>query len=627
MTKTIHQVIACAILVSTRIAHGAEGPAESPDLSSRVSRSWTSYVINKDGTYSETEDVALKVLKEQAIPRLKQSSVSFSTGIQTAEVLAAYTLKADGRRIDVPKSNYQQEVNSGHAQGEPVYSDITTLTVVFPDVEVGDELVFNYRLIAKEPIYPNHFSVLDQYAKTAPFDDVKVSFDYPADLWVQYRMRGMQEITNTTKADRKIIEWAYKNPNPAKSKRRDYSVYDIEKETGYEFSTFHSYADVAHAYGERAIPKAVVTERVQSLANEIAGNEKAPRDVARRLYDWVATNITYAGNCIGLGAVVPHDTNFILDNRMGDCKDHATLLQALLAAKRITSDQALVNSSSVFRLNKIPVVSAVNHVINYIPSLDLYVDSTSTSTPFGMLPMGDAGKPVLLVSNYKEGTMTPSPPPGTNVQTTKTALEIQADGSIKADVKVGLKGHFAAWSRSRMRQLSRDNEAELIPNAFKGSGHIASGSFSKEDPKALLDSYQYSAKFEVQNLIPYPGTGAFPIGPLFYSEAPIAGYIAGALQHDDEADETACTNGKTIEDYEIKLPKTMKVLSIPDNLKLTNDFLSYEATYALKGNRLLVHRVMDDRTNVAVCSRKMGEQYREFALKVANNLKAQVLYK
>lgn len=65
---------------------------------------------------------------------------------------------------------------------------------------------------------------------------------------------------------------------------------------------------------------------------------------ARALYDWVATHITYAGNCIGIGAVVPRDLPFVLDNRMGDCKDHATLLQALLAARGIKSTQALVNA-------------------------------------------------------------------------------------------------------------------------------------------------------------------------------------------------------------------------------------------------------------------------------------------
>ena len=34
-----------------------------------------------------------------------------------------------------------------------------------------------------------------------------------------------------------------------------------------------------------------------------------------------------------LPSFLPRDLTFVLDNKMGDCKDHATLLQALLAAK------------------------------------------------------------------------------------------------------------------------------------------------------------------------------------------------------------------------------------------------------------------------------------------------------
>ncbi len=237
-----------------------------------------------------------------------------------------------------------------------------------------------------------------------------------------------------------IIEWSYTNPKPIQTERRDFSVYDPAKESGFAFSTFKTYADIAAAYGERALPKAAVTERINKLAGEIVKDKTAPREQARALYEWVALNITYAGNCIGIGAVVPRDLSFILDNKMGDCKDHATLLQALLAARGIKSTQALVNAGSMYRLPKIPTVFNVNHVINYLPTFDLYVDSTSDSTPFGMLPYSDQDKPTLLVEGFKDGTKTPVPPIGSNKQHIKSTFKIAPDGTVSGSIEVSQHG-------------------------------------------------------------------------------------------------------------------------------------------------------------------------------------------
>lgn len=71
----------------------------------------------------------------------------------------------------------------------------------------------------------------------------------------------------------------------------------------------------------------------------------------------------------------------------------------------------------------------------------------------------------------------------------------------------------------------------------------------------------------------------------------------------------------------------MKVLAIPDNLKLANDFLSYEASYKLKGRQLVVRRVFDDRTRDNVCSPAVSIEYQKFAEQIIDNMKAQVLYK
>lgn len=599
--------------------------AAEPDLATRLDRYTIEYRLNDDLSHVESYLWEKTVLKERAIASAKEASVTYSTSIQKAVITEAYTRKADGRRIDVPKANFQETVNKGRGKDAPVFSDRTTLTVVFPEVAVGDTVVLAYEIIQSEPMFPGHFSTYRNFSRTYPYSDVRVRFDLPATLRVQYEAREMAEKV-TEKDGRRIIEWTFANKNPVERKRRDYSVYDIESEPGFAISTFSNYGEIAEAYGARARPKAVVNERIQALADKITAGKTEPREQAQALYEWVATNITFAGNCIGVGAVVPHDTDFILDNRMGDCKDHATLLQALLAAKGIDSIQALVNAGAVYRLPAIPVAASVNHVINYLPAFDLYVDATAKTIPFGMLAFQVADKPVLWVDGYRESTRTPVAAVGDNRQHMKTVVRIAEDGSASGKVEVSQKGLFAVNTRAWVRDMPEDAKAELAKAWFQREGWIGSGTPELPGAKDLSDSYRYSFQFEIQDYVQRSGAAGFAISPLFYSDAPIMSYAREAVMPVEEVD-VACSSGISTEEYVYEFPEGMQILSIPDDIALSNDFLSYRGSYKLEGSTLTVKRVLEDRTRGNVCSPETVRATREFSKQVLSNLRAQVIYK
>ena len=127
---------------------------ETRDLPFRFAHYRATIVVALDGTAVSNYEWSRKILQESALDDSKRGSIGYSTSAQGGEILTAYTLKADGRRIDVPRENYQVEVNSGRGDDSPVYSDWTTMTVVFPDVAVGDSVVLSYRLVDKEPMFP-----------------------------------------------------------------------------------------------------------------------------------------------------------------------------------------------------------------------------------------------------------------------------------------------------------------------------------------------------------------------------------------------------------------------------------------------------------------------------------------
>jgi transglutaminase-like putative cysteine protease len=308
--------------------------------------------VNADGTDVETDEFALKVLTEQGVAAANQAFVRFSDRLQDATILSAYTLKADGRRIDAPPTNFQVQSNTGKGKAAPIFSDIRTKTVALPDVAVGDTIVFSYRVTAKEAVFPGNFSMLRAFSPYQVFDEARITLSAPASLEMRVYTRAVKGGEVGIKNGRREWSWTYRNPEIIKPEPSAVSILDDGPLV--VASTFKDYGALGAAYDSRARAKAKVTPQIKHLADEVTGNAATPRDQAKAIYDWVATNITYAPNAVGQGSVVPHDADEILANKMGDCKDHTALMKALLAAKGIASVPVLINGGLAYALPPAP---------------------------------------------------------------------------------------------------------------------------------------------------------------------------------------------------------------------------------------------------------------------------------
>jgi len=310
---------------------------------------------------------------------------------------------------------------------------------------------------------------------------------------------------------------------------------------------------------------------------------------------------------------------------MGDGKDHATLLQTLLRAKGIESTQALVNSGGSFKLAKIPAVENINHVINYLPKYDLFLDSTAQGIPFGYLPFSITGKPVLLVDNFVEGKKTPLNPVASNQEVTKSIFKINADGSAKVEMEVKYKGMVAATSRSRFKDITADEEADYLSAGLTNMGHKGKGTIKTDDRTEVTDEFGYKASFEIKNFLKN-SAAAFRIFPPLPTEAPLRAFVR---ESDDKAEKfnVTCSSGQTSEELVFEFPKNRKILNVPEDFESSNAILSYRARYKQNGNVVTVKREFVDKTPGNICSPLDVAQYEEFVSSVLPNYGEQIMYK
>lgn len=616
-------IISMALLLMTVSTATAEQMAES-DIPFRISNYRISYDVKADGSFVENEHWEKTILKENVLESSKTAGINFSTSVGKGEILEAYTIKKSGQRIDAPKDSYQVTVNDGYKKHSPLYSDETTITVAFPDLAVGDTTVLSSRVTNSEGMFPNQFSVVQHLSRFTAYNDVSFEVTAPADMNLRYKSYLLTEQPALKKDGKQTLRWTYQGKTPEKWTPSDKGVTIIGEDPSLYISTFKNYEEIARAYGKRAIPKAAVTERVKKLAAEIAGSQSTTETQARAIYEWVAKNISYGGNCIGIGAVVPRDLDVVLDNKMGDCKDHATLLQALLAAKDIESEQSLINAGDLYQLPDIPVVSSVNHVINYVPRWNMFLDSTSSSTPYGKLPVTLGEKPTLLVSHYREGMKTPSTAQDGGQQILRTEIQIKEDGSATGKAQLSLKGIPGITLRALMRLIPREQRDLLAEKLLEKQGSHGHGTLTTDDPEPLLDTYNLTVSFKLDDFITVGTATALPIKPVMVTLLPIDGLMQAGYEPLPKK-EHVCTGGVSVEEYSYQFPPSVKIVGLPKGMEVTSPIIDYKSTYTKSGNTVTVRREFKDKTATNVCSAEYAAEYKKLVLKVAKDVKSQIL--
>ncbi|MBC8642216.1 DUF3857 domain-containing protein [Caballeronia sp. EK] len=348
------------------------------------------YDVCKDGTYTKETVERFRIETDQGMQECSQISLRYSTSLEELNVLRAYTITRDGRRIDVTPENIieQQSSESTHA---PMFDDNKVKVIVYPGVDIGSTLTLHYRKRQKTPLFPGHFFMLEYFSDSVSRDSVQLIVRAPASMNLRVDVINLSGgRVASDQPDVQLWRWILTN-RPAHQPEMA-SVSDVDYSPRVALSTFPDFAAVGKAYIERAAPKAKITRAIQALADELTHGVTDRRRQAEILYDWVSTHVRYVAVHLGIGNVVPHEADAVLAAAYGDCKDHVTLLEALLAAKSIKSAPVLVNSTNSYWLPEVALpVGVFDHAITYLPEFEMFVDSTARVRHLAAHRVGQAG--------------------------------------------------------------------------------------------------------------------------------------------------------------------------------------------------------------------------------------------
>jgi hypothetical protein len=332
---------------------------------------------------------------------------------------------------------------------------------------------------------------------------------------------------------------------------------------------------------------AEVTPAIATLAKELTAKASDDHAKVRILYNWVSQNIRYVAVYVAEGGFVPHPAQSILDNRYGDCKDHVTLLEALLAAVGIESTTALVNSGEALRIPKVATSTPFNHAITYIPKLDLYLDSTSRFSPMGTLPYADTGKPTLLTAT---GTIGKTPMTSWKRDYSEVAIKmtLNKDGSVRGESTWTARGVEEVSSRARQFGYMNRDKQEIVNEFLEQSQETGTGEFLSQDPSDFETPWTIGSTFKLDSVVNMPGPTALtiPYGlvPSFWRR------MAAYKPPQSRRFPSRCGSRAYSESITLSFPKDVSVTQIPRNVNSNHGAYHYAASYRLKGQDLQIQR-------------------------------------
>lgn len=608
------RLLAPAILCAAAIA----GPASWADPPGRHAVGYDIAVrVNADRTGEIVETRRVWIGADAGAPqRLGQQSDVYIEGMHDHAILAAYTQKPDGRRIDVdPASVIIRDV--AQADAAVYMRDTKTATLIFPDVAPGDTLVMTTRKIVRATVFPGHFQLLLPLPRTGSYAASTVTVSAPASLPLAVGGTGFAHARDVQGDEiRHVLTYA---PQPVLD-AEERMTSSRDRDPHVSISTFADLEDMARSYWSTTRTAIAATPAIAALAEEITAGIADRRAQAAAISRWTKANIRYVMVVLGASRVVPNQADTILRNRFGDCKDQVVLMSSLLAAKGIAAEHVLIGAGNVYTLPEPATLGHINHVMIHLPEFGIYDDPTASLAAFGTLAAETYDKPVLHVSEdgVRRGR-TPAMAPDDHVSARQTRLAIAADGSVSGESLQRARGIFASGARAAVLTLQWSGLDKAVATTLRGAGTPGTGRLEIGGPGDTDADHELRASFAYDERLAIRPGASVPV-PAGFGVLVRPGVFLLASRIPGRQLPFVCFAGRQIEEVAATFAEGLPLPQAPADRRIETPALVYTVTHRLDGRTLTIRREFLSRVAGQVCPPEMeAELAGPMALIAADN--------
>ena len=189
-------------------------------------------------------------------------------------------------------------------------------------------------------------------------------------------------------------------------------------------------------------------------------------------------------------------------------------MQALLAARGIVGQAAVINWGNRFADLPLGSPFAFNHAVVYLPEYDLYLNPTNPYAPFDSLDRTLSGKQVVIATSAGRVARTPASTPASYHYAIDSQVAIDAEGTIEGGATWTLSPNVDAHLRSYLANAS--SPGDLMERVLLGTPEGGFGRFKASDPRDLATPLTVTATWRSPRGVTLRGADAaipVPSGP------------------------------------------------------------------------------------------------------------------
>lgn len=326
---------------------------------------------------------------------------------------------------------------------------------------------------------------------------------------------------------------------------------------------------------------------IQQVNEIIKGADNNPREITKRIYEFMQSHTRYVSIQLGIGGFQPFPASEVASTGYGDCKALSNYTKALLDAAGIESyytEIGVDNQSIVF--DDFPSLDQTNHVILCVPleTDTVWLECTSQRSPFGYVVNSVQNRKALIV---KEGGSKLVNIPSYGSKKNKKVVEIGLALDNNGNADIAMKSKFYG---SRIETLfpevwqSRQEQLEAITLKYanlKGTIDNFEMTLSRDDEITAFE-----------NLNMRVGNYASKTGSRLFVNAYPLGGSGSTLQRikDRKTDfvlEKPYSDNQTVT---ITLPENYRIENLPGTIRHDTSYGNYLLTFEATENEVLVIR-------------------------------------
>lgn len=360
-------------------------------------------------------------------------------------------------------------------------------------------------------------------------------------------------------------------------------------------SSIRSWDQIAAWYSGMVQDKYDSNEAMQANVMALVKGLTDREEILKRIFYFAQTRVRFPED-VSLHGGLGHSATQVFAQKMGDCKDQATLLITLLRLAGVEAYPALLRGRDLGELAPdVPALEQFNHALVAVPRGDgsyIWLDPTSSVCPYGYLPWNSQGCLALVVrGDQGELIRTPMARPAENQVERQARLRLYRNRTLQGEVTVTFYGDFAIANRRWFQDPANPPEKWHLAFLNDVRRICSNALMDPEDLRPPPDVYDLNQPVTVRYRF-----RAVPYLDLHWSGASIS-FLPSVL--DRWTAEVVTAERRThalvlkpqvrLSTIEFELPTDYEVYDLPHPVRIDYPFARFEVNYRYE-NKLLTYQ-------------------------------------